>query len=119
VVQFLVYVVGIVPLTLKFQLAGAALMLSLSYAVGFGFHVLYSARLIGDKAWQVFGRLARTAAWVAIIAAAIVLLRRSAVGPGEPWRLVLSLVAGGAVYGLYLWRLECPRLLELWRQQEE
>ena len=69
------------------------------------------------RAKPIFGRLARTAAWVGIIAVGVLLFRRVAAVPGDSWLLAASFLTGALVYGLYLWRLECPRLLALWRQE--
>lgn len=116
-VHFLVYGAVVVPLTMKFQLIGAAAAFTLSYAVGFALHVSYSARLVGMEVRRTFLALGRTVIPVFVIAVIILALQTFSLGPPVAWTLILFALVCAMVYGLYLWRVECPRLLALWREQ--
>ncbi len=115
VVQCALYAVVIMPLLARFGLAGAAGALALAYLAS----VLVSAK----SAVDLIGEAARPAlvslAWIALISAALgaglmQLLPSHVVGVAP-----LALAGAGIVslYAWYLWRVEYPRLLSLWRRE--
>jgi O-antigen/teichoic acid export membrane protein len=114
-VQFLVYAAAIVPLTRLFGLMGAAAALTLSFAVGFVHHVAYTLHLLGTEVWAVFSALARVAWPVVALGGVLVLTREVPVGPVAGSALAICGLVGTTAFALYLWRIEYPRLVGLWK----
>ncbi|MGH7164421.1 MAG: oligosaccharide flippase family protein [Nitrospiraceae bacterium] len=113
-VQFLIYAALLVPFTMRLGLTGAAWALSLSSAIGFALHLLYTRRLLGSEAWTAFGMLARAAVPVAALAGLGLVALWFQAWPKTPWDAAVWLCASAGLYGFYLWRVEYPRLAELW-----
>jgi len=114
-VQFLIYAVLLVPLTRTQGLTGAAWALSISSAVGFALHLLYTRRLLGSEAWTAFGMLARAAVPVAALAGLGLVALGFQAWPKTLWDAAGWFGAGAGLYLVYLWRVEYPRLAQLWR----
>ncbi len=116
-IQFGVYAAAVVPMTGRYGVVGAAAALTLSFAVGFLFQTIYTLRLLGAEARAAFAALGRTGLPVVAIGAVLTVLATGSAGPPGAWPVIGGLAAAMA-YGLYLWRVEYPRLMGLWRGRE-
>lgn len=113
--QVAIYAAVIVPLTQHFGLTGAAWAMSVTYLCGGILYLVYTSRLLGAAAWPVFSPLLR-----ALIpgAAGLMLYELMQHASGSlartPGMLAVWLLVAGSLYALYVWRVEYPRLLQLW-----
>ncbi len=113
-VQFVVYAGGIVPLTAWYGVVGAAAALTLSFGLGFLLQAFYTLQLLGSEARVAFAALGRTTLPVIAIGVGLTVLAKLPAEPSGAWPVLAGLAAGTA-YVLYLWRIEYPRLVGLWR----
>lgn len=114
--QVAVYAVVIVPFTQYFGLTGAAWAMSVTYLCGSGLYLVYTSRLLGAAAWLVFSPLLRALIPGVAGLALYELMRHLSGGSAlTPWMLAGWLLAAGSLYLLYVWRVEYPRLLQLWQ----
>jgi O-antigen/teichoic acid export membrane protein len=114
-VQFVVYAGGIVPLTAWLGVVGAAAALTLSFGVGFLLQAFYTLQLLGSEARTAFATLGRTTLPVIAIGAGLAGLGKLPIEQSSIWPLLLAALAAGTAYVVYLWRMEFPRLVGLWR----
>jgi O-antigen/teichoic acid export membrane protein len=115
----LLYAVVVVPLVVNFGLAGAAGALALCYAVGLLLHIRYTLGLLGREGRAPFVALGRLSMAVAAIASGLLLICKLRPEPATRWALVPYGLAGAMMLALYLWRVEYPRLRELWASESQ
>ncbi len=115
--QFLLYGSLILPLTYRFGLPGAACSLALSSILGLVLHVRYTVGLIGTEAWTVFGTLTRVVVVIAVLAGMLSLVINLPAIPEHAVVPMIGILIGIVLYSLYLWRIEYPRLAELWKNR--
>ena len=118
-VQFLLYAVTIVPLTAQFGLTGSAFALVLASAAGFLLQVGYTIRLLGPRAWPAITALGGSVLPVVAIGAMLAMLRELPLGAAMSLALAMLVLVFGIGYGLYVWKVEYPRLAGLWRGKVE
>lgn len=112
-VQFAVYTAVIVPLTFGFGLVGAAGALALTYGVGVALSTVYTVQLMGSAARAVFFTLASM-----VLVAGIIGFGMMHILPGirlTASNLFLIGIGMATAYAGYLWRVEYPKLVGLWR----
>ncbi len=115
--QFLLYGSLILPLTYRFGLPGAACSLALSSILGLVLHIRYTVGLIGTEAWTVFGTLTRVVVVIAVLAGMLSLVINLPAIPEHAVVPMIGILIGIVLYSLYLWRIEYPRLAELWKNR--
>jgi O-antigen/teichoic acid export membrane protein len=115
VVQFVVYAGAILPLTAWYGVVGAAAALTLSFVVGFLLQGVYTLQLLGSEARAAFAALGRTTLPVIVIGLGLAVLAKLPAEPSSAWLPLLGGLAAGTAYVVYLWRIEYPRLVGLWR----
>jgi O-antigen/teichoic acid export membrane protein len=113
--QFGVYATTIVPLIAWFGLVGAAGALTVSYVAGFALHFFHTARLLGPAARSSFSTLGRAALLVVTLGAVLAGIRMMPLGKASGPAFLLGGLAAVATYFSYIWRVEYPRLIRLWR----
>lgn len=114
--QVVVYAAVIVPLTQHFGLTGAAWAMSVTYLCGGVLYLVYTSRLLGAAAWPVFSPLLRTLIPGAAGLMLYELMQYASGGVAlTPGMLAVWLLGAGSFYALYVWRVEYPRLLQLWQ----
>ncbi len=117
--QFVVYATCIVPLTAWYGLVGAAMALSISYLVGLILQIVFTVRLLGSAAWAAFLTSGRSILLTIAIGSAVFALRMFSSGLAAIWALTACALLGATLYALYLWRVEYPRLLPLWKGEAQ
>jgi O-antigen/teichoic acid export membrane protein len=113
--QSVVYATVIVPMIAEFGLAGAAGALVAAHVIGVLLSVRYTVQLIGGETRAVLVSLS----WIFLIsgaagAAMMHMLPNTAVTGA---RYLLMGCGMAMVYGIYLWKVEYPKLLSLWRRE--
>ncbi|ALA58211.1 oligosaccharide flippase family protein [Nitrospira moscoviensis] len=112
--QFLLYGTLIGPSIAAWGLMGAVWALNASYLMGLVLWMAGTWRLLGHDARSAFGPFIRAVTPVTAVASGIVLLQDGRLFALDTWLIALCLAAGAALYSMYVWRVEYPRLLRLW-----
>lgn len=115
VAQSVLYAIAVVPLLARFGLAGAAGALAIAYLAGGVVSAKATVDLVGEAVKPVIVSLG----WIVVIGGlvaltAMQLFSAQAIGSRS---VMLVGVGAGSVYAYYLWRVEYPRLLALWRSE--
>jgi PST family polysaccharide transporter/lipopolysaccharide exporter len=113
-VQFIVYAIGVLPLTARFGVPGAAAALTVSYVVGLLLHLRATERLLGAEMWSALSTFGRVSLVLAVTATMWSLVRRLEPDPQALWTMAVGGVTTASMYGLYFWLVEYPRLRRLW-----
>ena len=116
-VQFLVYAVVLVPLTMGFGLTGAAAALVASYVVGVLLQGIGTRALIGTVVDATFWSVSRASLLAGLLAGIILLMSGATSTPPNSWVLASACLGGLGLYGWYLWLVEVPRLKVLWEHR--
>lgn len=111
--QSVVYAMVIAPMITEFGLVGAAGALVLASSIGVLLSVRYTMQLIGGETRAVFAALIWIFLVSGVLGAGMMQLLPNALITGT--RLLLMGCGVAILYGAYLWRVEYPKLLSLWR----
>lgn len=111
--QGVVYAAVIVPMIAEFGLAGAAGALVLAYSMGVLLSVRYTVQLIGGETRAVLASLVWIFLVSGVVGAGMMQLLPNA--PVTGTRLLFMGCGAAILYGTYLWKVEYPKLLSLWR----
>lgn len=111
--QSVVYAIVITPMIIEFGLAGAAGALVLAYSIGVLLSVRYTVQLIGGEIRPVLVSLM----WIFVISGGVGggIMQVLPKTPMTGARFLLMGCVVAMLYGIYLWRIEYPKLLSLWK----
>ena len=115
VAQSAVYAIVVAPMITTFGLVGAAGALVVAYLTGVLLSVRYTVQLIGGETRAVLVSLM----WIFLVsgAAGAAMLQWLPNIAGTRASLLFVGCGVAMVYGIYLWKVEYPRLLSLWRRE--
>lgn len=112
--QFAIYALTIVPLTMRFGLAGSAAALVVSYMAGMLWQGAGTRSLLGTAVDATFQSVGRTCALAGFLAVAMLFLADAPFVGAHSWLPVVLCLAGLGLYSGYLWLAEIPRMKTLW-----
>ncbi len=117
--QCAIYVIMVVPMTVRFGILGAAGSLAASYVLGLVLQGIGTRRLLGSAADEAFRSSGRLGVVVGLSVAAVILGALMQNRAAAPWMPALAWVAGGGLFGWYVWSIELPKLKALWTYQAQ